>query len=1529
MNKAPKTGESFDIRLEDEHGIAGHLPTVPDDTGDNVNSVAIDCTDHHALDANPFLKDIESSSSNVANSGVNRNNSLSPEVISSPTTENLLGQQVSMYMSSFENPEERPHLSDRSKGKRRNLENFSGPAKRLRVTEHATGEVGSEVPEDNCTQTLDVSRVLDDAEMMDVDNQSIIGHLPRVSKETISDVNDILDGCEDIQILEHYLQEFVGRFTAEEDGKDLNQLIRILHKISELSQNTHTTSIDARQTEFLLTKYLYIRWSRTHDECDAKESVSTLLQLFNGSPFVKDVSRLLSNTLDGHTIKENGDDRGGISNRNVSTTEAAPGALEKILKRWLTSKIDAVRVNRDTSAERKRMFYETWGEWWNVEYFPEHEEGSRLSDHFIQILNKDILEQLLLTSDGNVAEIQGCQDPVLLAHYLCIFEDRFQKRWDIADLERQIVVLRRIISLSSDQDLIQQLQRGIVMVLFHPKVLSHIRGGFFKSEDLEMIIGFARKCLAQDPSDRAIREGLYNGLVSRREKDQSSESTVNCLEEALECVPGDEAKQTFVLLQLLWTRFFTSDGIQKGGRAYLEQRPKEEREAYLQDLVGWAKPTFDKVWEKKHLIMSELEVGEVQGVRAQLVGLLFAVYEQTLGVEYVHRLVEILYKPSTGPEAELQPLLKQFVLIGRSREYLNVKDLRLAVQLIEEHFQSKYMGGLGEIDYQILGALHSQYFELYIATNSVDAAEKLLQYTHLAILNPPPRDNPLHGYFRDSSVRGLVTHFLSNPACNIRSLREALDASSMLSADPEYTTEQLYDLAKGYCALFQINWNIPTIDFAIRCFRMLVERIPSSAALVDLACVLFLREDYLRSIADYVQVNVDDYATNLQLTEAIKEKIILDSIHQMNRQDPPEHAKEPTPELQITMTDFMLRGGFKSDVESEWYYLTGIALEMSEAQRKQDPHKRGTGVKTDLQAIICRAQFSGECMDIEIRHKHILAFKEALAILQKIFADRGSTFRSQRGIIDDQLVVFKNLLEVPFTIAHYANCWEEVKSAVEFLDYGRSIIWSRMRRLRITDSQLTGVSDDLRSQFLQTCEEIDQLATFEPQPDPESLSKPLRNGDSKVERVDFPSEIHSQRKALETNLSSMVEEIRKIPGYEDFLRMASFEKLQTAACGGPVIIVTMASRELMVQTYQPVPLFGHAIIVLGSGDPVLVTLDMEGFEDRVNKVNESLDRIRRKPGSESSNSELMEVLEEIGELIVKDVVAALMSLGIEDQSRIWWCLTTVFSSFPIHAAMWRYKAKDGKSRLMCLNDLYVSSYTPSLAALIQARSPPPRSKVAQSSGTMLVIKQQDAQLATADKEVENIVLAASKTGHSFGDSFKLYNGDENERTDVLKDLPDYDWIHLTCHGVLDATDPFSSHFQISGGIDGVEKIKKITIMDILRSRVPNAEFAFLSACHTAELPEHFSREESLHLAAAMQFCGYRSVVGTMWPLNDDGGPRVAKAFYEYMFAEPKEGEEVGYLRAARALNKVTQRMRRHPDYKNYPERWVNFVHIGA
>ncbi|OJA08219.1 hypothetical protein AZE42_13630 [Rhizopogon vesiculosus] len=60
----------------------------------------------------------------------------------------------------------------------------------------------------------------------------------------------------------------------------------------------------------------------------------------------------------------------------------------------------------------------------------------------------------------------------------------------------------------------------------------------------------------------------------------------------------------------------------------------------------------------------------------------------------------------------------------------------------------------------------------------------------------------------------------------------------------------------------------------------------------------------------------------------------------------------------------------------------------------------------------------------------------------------------------------------------------------------------------------------------------------------------------------------------------------------------------------------------------------------------------------------------------------------------------------------------------------------------------------------------------------------------------------------------------------------------------------------------------VTITDIIglqRPRLQNPEFAFLSACHTT-VGHASSPDEAIHLAAAMQFSGFRSVIGSMWEI---------------------------------------------------------------
>lgn len=81
-------------------------------------------------------------------------------------------------------------------------------------------------------------------------------------------------------------------------------------------------------------------------------------------------------------------------------------------------------------------------------------------------------------------------------------------------------------------------------------------------------------------------------------------------------------------------------------------------------------------------------------------------------------------------------------------------------------------------------------------------------------------------------------------------------------------------------------------------------------------------------------------------------------------------------------------------------------------------------------------------------------------------------------------------------------------------------------------------------------------------------------------------------------------------------------------------------------------------------------------------------------------------------------------------------------------------------------------------------------------------------------------------------------------------------------------------------------------------------------------------DEVLHLAAALQFGGFRPVIATLWPVGDTTAQAVARQIY----AALATGERFDPGQSAVAVRDVTLRLRaRHPDS---PMLWAPFVHIG-
>jgi len=256
---------------------------------------------------------------------------------------------------------------------------------------------------------------------------------------------------------------------------------------------------------------------------------------------------------------------------------------------------------------------------------------------------------------------------------------------------------------------------------------------------------------------------------------------------------------------------------------------------------------------------------------------------------------------------------------------------------------------------------------------------------------------------------------------------------------------------------------------------------------------------------------------------------------------------------------------------------------------------------------------------------------------------------------------------------------------------------------------------------------------------------------------------------------------------------------------------------------------------------------------------------------------------------------------------ITWCLTGPLTFLPIHAAGC-YDAKNAPK----IFDYVVSSYTPTLTALLTAKHHPPKSG---QTVQLLTISQpatpHQTPLPGTVAEVDTIETLQSTT-----DRLHITRLDDREATTtaVLHHMKECNWIHLACHGVQDTASPIESAFSL---ID-----KPLTLREIMKQSFSHAELAFLSACQTAtghsKLPE-----EAIHLAAGMLMAGYGSVMATMWSIRDNDAPIIAEKFYEYLI------EEAGgdSTKAAYALHDAVVHLRNLRGEKDFA-RWVPFIHLG-
>ncbi|KAG2032123.1 hypothetical protein BDR03DRAFT_61641 [Suillus americanus] len=172
-----------------------------------------------------------------------------------------------------------------------------------------------------------------------------------------------------------------------------------------------------------------------------------------------------------------------------------------------------------------------------------------------------------------------------------------------------------------------------------------------------------------------------------------------------------------------------------------------------------------------------------------------------------------------------------------------------------------------------------------------------------------------------------------------------------------------------------------------------------------------------------------------------------------------------------------------------------------------------------------------------------------------------------------------------------------------------------------------------------------------------------------------------------------VAEIRNLQGFSRFLLPPSYEDLQAAGRHGPDIILIASQYSCRAAI---VPMLGelrHACF------PHITLTHLETLKKDFAKEIRQASFMR----PEETRKELQALSQAVWDEIILSIVIVLQQdLRITCRSRIWLCSTAAFTSIPLHAAHPFRTKTDGRHEL-CLEDVYICSYTPTLSALIRSR----------------------------------------------------------------------------------------------------------------------------------------------------------------------------------------------------------------------------------
>ena len=218
------------------------------------------------------------------------------------------------------------------------------------------------------------------------------------------------------------------------------------------------------------------------------------------------------------------------------------------------------------------------------------------------------------------------------------------------------------------------------------------------------------------------------------------------------------------------------------------------------------------------------------------------------------------------------------------------------------------------------------------------------------------------------------------------------------------------------------------------------------------------------------------------------------------------------------------------------------------------------------------------------------------------------------------------------------------------------------------------------------------------------------------------------------------------------------------------------------------------------------------------------------------------------------------------------------------------------------------AYLPTARMLVDSQSLP------NTSRQLLSVAPSRSGLVHAEEEARSV-------GALFGPESQLLMGREATESRFKSIAGQYRFLHLATHGYFDRLNPLFSWLELEPDEinDG-----QLEVHEILEMRL-DAQLITLSACQTAlagglvaDLPVG---DEFVGLTRAFLSSGGRSVLATLWEVDDRSSVQLMRHFYSQLSDDPV------HRRHAALLSRAQRHLLANPGTK-HPYYWAPFVLVG-